>query len=224
MYEQAAGLAALAALYPPALLIAAVYLSSASPRMLTGLYLTGAALVTAIAAVVILVVLRSSGLSLPGDRQPRYGLRVGLGVLAVAAAGYLVWRYRHRRPADADKPGKPAKPGRISRMTAHPRPLTALGVGALLFAPGVGFVAAIQVVATAKAGPGPTVAALIIVVVIDLAFAWLPLALHLIAPDATTRTLKSINAWLAVRGRGLMVGALAAVGAILIIDGAIGLT
>jgi Sap, sulfolipid-1-addressing protein len=227
MYEQAAGLAALAALYPPALLIAAVYLSSASPRRLTGLYLTGAALVTAIAAVVILVVLRSSGLSLPGDRQPRYGLRVGLGVLAVAAAGYLVWRYRHRRPADAgkpDKPGKPAKPGRISRMTAHPRPLTALGVGALLFAPGVGFIAAIQVVATAKAGPGPTAAALIIVVVIYLAFAWLPLALHLIAPDATTRTLKSINAWLAVRGRGLMVGALAAVGTILIINGAIGLT
>lgn len=223
MYGQAAGLAALAALYPPALLIAAVYLSSASPRKLTGLYLTGAALVTAIGAVVILVALRGGGLSLPGDRQPRYGLRVGLGALALAAAGYLVWRYRRRSP-DTGRPGKPPKPGRISRMTAHPRPVTALAVGALLFAPGVGFIAAIQVVATAKAGPGPTVVAIVIVVVIDLAFAWLPLALHLIAPDATTRTLKALNAWLSVRGRDLMIGALGAVGAILIIDGAIGLT
>jgi Sap, sulfolipid-1-addressing protein len=223
MYEQAAGLAALAALYPPALVIAAVYLSSASPRKLTSLYLAGAALVTAIGAVVILVALRGGGLSLPGNRQPRYGLRVGLGALAIAAAGYLVWRYRRRRP-DTARPGKPPKPGRISRMTAHPRPLTALAVGALLFAPGVGFVAAIQVVATAKAGPGPTVAALVIVVIIDLAFAWLPLALHLIAPDATTRRLKAINAWLGVRGRELMIGALGALGAILIIDGAIGLT
>jgi Sap, sulfolipid-1-addressing protein len=223
MYGQAAGLAALAALYPPALLIAAVYLSSASPRKLATLYLAGAALVTAIGAVVILVALRGGGLSLPGNRQPRYGLRVGLGALAIAAAGYLVWRYRRRSP-DTAKAGKPSKPGRISRMTAHPRPLTALAVGALLFAPGVGFIAAIQVVATAKAGPGPTVAALIIVVIIDLAFAWLPLALHLIAPDATNRTLKAINSWLGVRGRELMIGALGAVGAILVIDGAIGLT
>jgi len=223
MYGQAAGLAALAALYPPALLIAVVYLSSANPRRLTALYLTGAALVTVIAAVIILVVLRAGGLSLPTDRPPRYGLRVGLGVVAVAAAGYLVWRHRHRSPATAVKPGKPSKPGRISRMTAHPRPLTALAVGALLFAPGVGFIAAVQVIATAKAGPGPTVAALVIVVVIDLAFAWLPLALHLIAPEATTRTLKAMNAWLGLHGRELMIAALSAVGTILIVDGALGL-
>jgi hypothetical protein len=223
MYGQAAGLAALSALYPPALIIAVVYLSSANPRKLTGLYVVGAAVMTAVAAVVILVALRAGGLSLPANRPPRYGLRVGLGVVAVAAAGYLVWRYRHRGPAAAAKPDKSAKPGRISRMTAHPRARTALAVGALVFAPGVGFIAAVQVIATAKAGTGPTVGALILVVVIDLAFAWVPLTLHLIAPDATTRTLKAMNAWLGVRGRELMIGALAAIGAILIIDGAIGL-
>jgi hypothetical protein len=225
MYAQAAGLAALSALYPPALLIAVIYLSSASPRRLTGIYVAGAALMTVLAAVVILVALRAGGMSLPANRPPRYGLRVGLGVVALAAAGYLVWRYRHRSP-DAAKPGEPgktAKPGRISRMTAHPRARTALIVGAVVFAPGVGFIAAVQVVATAKAGLGPTAAALAIVVVIDLALAWVPLTLHLIAPDATTRTLKSMNAWLGVHGRVVLIGALAAIGAILIIDGAIGL-
>jgi hypothetical protein len=44
MYGQVAGLAALPAIYPPALVIAAVYLSSASPRKLAGLFLVGAVL------------------------------------------------------------------------------------------------------------------------------------------------------------------------------------
>ena len=221
MYGQAAGLAALAALYPPALLIAAVYLSSASPRRLTVYFLAGALVMTIVAGVVILAALRDGGLSLPTNRPPRYGLRLGLGVLALIAAGYLAWRYRHRGPDETIKSGKP---GRISRMTAHPRPMTAVAVGTLLFAPGVGFVAAVQVIATAKASLSATAIALAMVVVIDLAFAWVPLVVHLIAPEATTRALKSINAWLSARGRVLAVGAVGAIGAILFVDGLVGLT
>jgi hypothetical protein len=217
MFGQAAYLAALAALYPPALLITAVYLSSANPRKLAGVYLVGALLMTAVTAIVVLVALRAGGLSLPKNRPPRYGLRVGLGALALAAAGYLAWRYRHRRPST------PAKPGRISRMTAHPRPLTALGVGVVLFIPGVGFIAAVQSIATAKANLAATAGALVLVVVIDLAFAWLPLVLYLIAPQATARTLKAINTWLSAHGRALMPVALSAVGIILVVDGATGL-
>jgi len=108
-------------------------------------------------------------------------------------------------------------------MTAHPRPLTALAVGVLLFMPGVGFIAAVQVIATAKASAVATAAALVMVVVIDLAFAWVPVVVYLIAPEATTRALKTINAWISTRGQALLVIALAALGAILVIDGAIGL-
>jgi type II secretory pathway component PulM len=220
MFGQAAGLAALAAVYPPALLIAAAYLSSASPRKLAAVYLAGAVLMTAVAAIVILVALRAGGLSLPANRPPRYGLRVGLGALALAAAGYLVWRSRHRRASDS---AEPSKPGKISRMTTQPRPLTALVVGVVLFLPGVGFIAAVQVIATAKASLIATAAALVLVVVIDLAFVWLPLVLHLIAPDKTMRTLRTINAWLHAHGRALMPAALAAIGTILLIDGLTGL-
>jgi hypothetical protein len=220
MYGQAAELAALGAVYPPALLIAAVYLSSASPRKLAVVYLAGAVLMTAVAAIAILVVLRAGGLSLPANRPPRYGLRVGLGALALAVAGYLVWRSRHRRAPD---PAKPVKPGRISRMTAQPRPLTALAVGVVLFLPGVGFIAAVQAIATAKASLTATAAALVLVVVIDVAFVWLPLVVYLIAPDGTVRTLRTINAWLSAHGRALMPAALAAVGIILLIDGVAGL-
>jgi Sap, sulfolipid-1-addressing protein len=220
MYQQAAGLAALAAIYPPALLIAAVYLSSARPRKLAALYLTGATLMTVVAAIVIVAVIRAGGLSLHSGRQPRYGLRLGLGVLALAAAGYLIWRYRHRHPLVQ---AKPAKPGRISRMTANPRPLTALAVGVVLFAPGVGFIAAVQVIATSKASLAATAAAVAMVVVINLALVWLPVVIHLIAPERTTHALKATNAWLSAHGHALLVGALSAIGAILIINGAINL-
>ena len=108
-------------------------------------------------------------------------------------------------------------------MTAHPRPLTALAVGVVLFAPGVGFIAAVQVIATAKASVAATVTALVMVVVIDLAFAWLPVALHMVAPEATTRWLKAANRWLGAHGRALLTGSLGAVGTILLIDGVIGL-
>jgi Sap, sulfolipid-1-addressing protein len=220
MYEQAAGLAALSALYPPALLIAAVYLGSTSPRRMALLYLLGAVVMTVVSGVIILVALRAGGLSLPARRTPRYGLRLGLGVLAIVAAGYLALRERHRR---RNPPKGPKKPSLVSRMAAHPRPLTAVAVGLLIFAPGVGFVAAVQVIATAKEGLAATIGALVLVVGIDVAFAWLPLAVYLIAPDRTTRALKALDGWLGAHGRVLLIGAIAAIGVILIADGAVGL-
>ncbi len=220
MYEQAAGLAALGALYPPALLIAAVYLGSTSPRRMTLLYLAGAVLITAVCGVVILVALRAGDLSLPTHRTPRYGLRLGLGVLALAGAGYLTLRERRRR---RHPPGGPKKPGLAARMAAHPRPLTAVAVGILLFAPGAGFVAAVQVIATNKEDLAATAAALVLVIVIDVVFAWLPLIVHLIAPERTTRALKALDGWLGAHGRVLLIGAVGAVGVILVLNGAIGL-
>jgi hypothetical protein len=220
VYEHAAGLAALAAICPPALLVAAVYLGSARPHRMAGLFLGGAVLSTVIVAVVVLVALRSGGLSLPSNRPPRYGLRIGLGVVALAACGYLVRRLRTPRQPD---PAKPKKESRISRMTSQPRPLTALAVGILLFSPSVGFIAAVQVIATAKASLASTAGALALIIVIDLVFAWMPVAVYLVAPDRTTRALKAMNAWLALRGRALLAASLGAIGVIMLIDGAVGL-
>jgi Sap, sulfolipid-1-addressing protein len=221
VYEQAAGLAALAALYPPALLIAAVYLGSTSPRRMTLLYLVGAVVITAISGVVILVALRAGGLSVPANRTPRYGLRLGLGILAIIGTGYLAVRERRRRQHPR---AGPKKPGLAARMAAHPRPLSAVAAGILLFVPGVGFVAAVQVIATARAGVAATAGALVLVVAIDVAFAWLPLAVHLVAPERTTRSLKALDGWLGVHGRALVIAAIGALGVILVVDGAIGLS
>ena len=51
-------------------------------------------------------------------------------------------------------------------MVANPTPLNAFLVGVIVFAPGVAFLAALQVIATARAGVGLNALALIIVVVI----------------------------------------------------------
>jgi Sap, sulfolipid-1-addressing protein len=214
---QAAGLALLASLSPTALLVSAVYLGSSRPR-LTGLfYLAGAVVMSLVMGIVLLEVLRSVGLSHPREHTPRYGLRLGLGILLLAAGAFVA--KRRPRPPDPAQ----AKPGLVSRMIANPTPLSAFLVGVLIFAPGVTFLAAVQVIATARATVELTALAVVIVVVINVLLVWLPILLHLIAPDVTGRRLTAFNAWLRAHAHTILVVVLIAGGAIMIVNGSLGL-
>jgi len=214
---QAAALALLASLSPTALLVSAVYLGSARPR-LTGLfYLAGAVAMSLAMGVVILVVLRGAGLSRPHEHTPRYGLRLGLGILLLAAGIFVATR----KPRQPD-PAQP-RPGLVSRMIANPAPLSAFLVGILIFAPGVTFLAALQVIATARASVELTTLAVAIVVIINVLLVWLPIVLHVVAPGPTARRLGAFNAWLRAHGRTVLVGVLVVVGAIMIFNGSYGL-
>lgn len=217
MILQAAGLALLAALSPTALLVAAVYLGSARPRLTGTLYLAGAILMSLVMSLVVLAILRNTGLSHHSQREPRYGLRLGLGVVILAAGIVLA-----KRKPKAPDPGK-AKPGLVSRMIANPAPASAFAVGLLLFAPGITFIAALQVIATAKASLKLTAAAIIVVVVINVALVWLPLVLHLVAPGLTARKLTAFNSWLRANGNKILIAVLIAAGAIMIGNGIYGL-
>jgi Sap, sulfolipid-1-addressing protein len=217
MLIQAAGLALLAALSPTALLVAAVYLGSSRPRVVTVFYLAGAVVMSLIMAVVILEVLRGANLQRPGEHTPRYGLRLALGILLLAAA--IVVARRKRPPPDPAK----ANQGFVSRMVADPAPRSAFLVGILVFAPGVSFLAAVQVIATARASFDLTLIALTIVVVINVLLVWLPIVFHLIFPAATTRYLTAFNGWLRAHGRLILICVLAAVGGIMVVNGIYGL-
>jgi Sap, sulfolipid-1-addressing protein len=213
---QAAGLALLSALSPTALLIAAIYLGSARPGLTSMFYLAGAVVMSLVMGVVVLLVLRSAGLNHPDQHAARYGLRLGLGVVLLAAAVFVA----ARKPREPD----PAKAhGLVSRMVAEPAPLSAFLVGLLVFAPGVTFIAALQVIATASAGPDLTSLAVILVVVINVLLVWLPIMLHLIAPTATERRLKAFNHWIRAHGTTLLIGVLIVAGGIMIFDGIYGL-
>jgi hypothetical protein len=213
---QAAGLALLSALSPTALLIAAIYLGSARPGLTSMFYLAGAVAMSLVMGVVVLVVLRTAGLNHPDQHAARYGLRLGLGIVLLAAAVFVA----ARRPRQPD----PAKAhGLVSRMVAEPAPLSAFLVGLLVFAPGVTFIAALQVIATASAGPDLTSLAVILVVVINVLLVWLPIMLHLIAPTATERRLKAFNHWIRAHGTTVLIGVLVVAGGIMVFDGIYGL-
>jgi hypothetical protein len=211
----AAGFAFLSALSPTALLVAAIFLGSATPRRTILSFLCGALLVTVVAAVVLFVVLRAGGLSQPDEREARYALRLGLGVLALGVSMLLALR----RPS----PDPDNRPELVLRLASQPGPRSAFAVGLLAFIPGVTYVAAVQVIATTKTGPVLAVLALALVVAIDVAFAWLPLLLFIVTPEATRRWLTAINGWLHAHGRHLVVAATTIAGLALAINGAAGL-
>jgi hypothetical protein len=215
---QAAGLALLAALSPTALLVAAVYLGSARPRLTATFYLIGAVAMSLVTGVVILVVLRAASLSRPDEHTPRYGLRLGLGILLRIAA--VVVARRKPKPPDPDKPAS----GIVNKLVANPVPWSAFVAGLLIFAPGVTFLAALQVIATSNASDFETALAIIIVVVINVLLVWLPIVMHIIFPNRTTRYLNAFNGWLRAHGRAIVIVVLIVVGLIMVGNGIYGLT
>jgi hypothetical protein len=217
---EAAGFAFLAAISPTALLVMAVFLSSAEPRRNALMYSAGAILMTVTAAVAALFALRAAALELPSRHDPRYGVRLALGVLALAGAVALSWR---RRPRPARDPAAEAGRNLVSRLTAQPSPRTAFTAGLIVFAPSVTFLAAVQVIATAGTRPLVTVIGLLIVVNVCLLVVWLPLFGYFAAPSATTGMLKSCNDWLRAHGREVTVWALVVGGLVLVVNGALGL-
>jgi hypothetical protein len=214
---QSAGLALLASLSPTALLVAAIYLGSARPMRTAAFYLAGALAMSLVMGVVLLVVLRSVDLSRPGEHGPRYELRLALG-LALVVAGLVVAK---RKPGPPD-PAKPQQ-SRISRMATSPAPRSAFVVGILVFAPGATFLAAVQVIATARAGLELTLFAVGMVVVINVLLVWLPLVFYLLAPTPTTHYLTSFNGWLRAHGHTVLVWALVVAGSIVAGNGIYGL-
>jgi hypothetical protein len=213
---EATGLALLAALSPTALLVTAVYLGSDRPKLIAAVYLLGAVIMSLVMGVLILLALRNAGLSHSNQRSPRYGLRLGLGIVLLAA-GILVARRRPSR--DPQQPSQ----GLVSKLTQRPTPLAAFLAGVLIFAPGATFLAALQVIATARASVELTVVAVLIVVVINVVLVWLPIVLYLAAPEMTSRHLTAFNTWLRVNGRTVSVGVLTVAGAFLIANGIYGL-
>ena len=111
----------------------------------------------------------------------------------------------------------------MARLVASPTPQTAIAAGLVIFTPALTFIAAIQVIATARAGFPLSTLGLLMVVVINVAFVWLPFLAYLAAPDLTTRTLTAFNAWLRAHGRILLALALLVAGAALTVNGLLGL-
>lgn len=220
MFEEAAGLALVAAISPTVMLMAMLYLGSRRPGQNTLWFLLGGIVIVTVVGVAALLAIRAGGLSLPSHHQTRYGLRLGLGLLAITAAVVIALRMpAERKPKEA----KGKSRGPVQRLTAEPRPLTAFVVGIVMFGPSITFLAAVQVVASDKVSVAATAGAMAMIVVLVVSFAWLPLLAYLIAPDATVRGLHAIEAALRRRRKMIMVSAIGLIGILLTVQGIAGL-
>jgi hypothetical protein len=218
MLIQAVGLALLAALSPTAVIVSAVLLGSANPQRMVLMFLAGAIVMTAIMAAIVFAILQGGHLYQPAERQPRYGLRLGLGL-----AMLLVGAYLRRRGAKRPDPAATDK-GIITRLISRPGDMTTFIVGVLVYTPGLTFIAAVQAVATAKRSLPASIVLLAVVIGITVACAWMPLILYRLAPDGTARFLRDLDRWLRSHGYLLTVAALFIGGIFLTIDGFLGLT
>jgi MFS family permease len=223
LFEQAAELALLAAIYPPAILVAALYLASARPGKTTAFYVAGGLLVVAVFGTIALILLRAGGISLPSHHHTRYGLRLGLGVVALIAA-VLIYRHKPKPKKPEEDAGKQKKPGLIARWSAEPKPLTAFVVGIFMFGPSITFIAAVQVVASSKADVAATIGAMAMIIAITIVFAWLPLVAYLVAPARTTRALKAFEGWLRRNRQNVLAAAVGVIGLLLVAQGIAGVT
>jgi Sap, sulfolipid-1-addressing protein len=222
MLGEAAGLAALAGLSPTALLVVAVFLGAENPRRIVLIYLVGGIVMTVLIAVVVYVVLQGGHVYKPRQHATRYGLRLGLGLLMLIVVPFL--RRHWNQAGEARDTGKKGGGGLLGRMIATPRPVAAFLVGVIVYSPPVAFIAAVQVVATAKESTADAVGAIILLIAITLTFIWLPFVLHLVAPDQTRRFLEALNGWLGRHGRTLVLSALVVGGVYLTVNGILGLT
>ena len=87
---QAAGFALLAAISPTAAAADGGLPRVRSPRTTAFMYLVGAVLMTVVTAVAALIIIRTTGLDQPRQHDARYGLRLGLGILAAVAAVVVI--------------------------------------------------------------------------------------------------------------------------------------
>jgi len=210
-------MALLAAVSPTALLVSAIYLGSDRPRATVLSFLAGAVVTATAVGIVVLLLLRTGHFDLPRNRQPRYGLRLGLGLLIITAA-VVVARWNRHTPRRAKE-----KKGLVARLATSPGPKAAFLAGVLVFGPSMTFIAAVQVVATAHADTALTAAGIVVVVTIDVMLVWLPFLAYLAAPEPTTRHLAAFNGWLRLHGRVILAAALAVAGVVVTANGLAGL-
>ena len=209
-------MALLSSLYPFGLVALVLLFGATRPRARSAVFLVGAAVCLLAVGFLFVFVLRGAGLTDGSNSTPRYGVRVGLGVVFLVAA----WLLAHR-PAK-EKTGN-GQPSRVSNAVAGSGLLAVFVVGVGMYTPSPTYLAALDVVGGTKMSTAATVAWVVIVVALVLITIEVPIGLYFVAPGWTIPKLQALNGWLDRNGRTLLVYVLAVLGVWQIIDGLVGL-
>jgi Sap, sulfolipid-1-addressing protein len=211
------------ALNPGALVASAFFLRRERGVRLDNAFLIGGLLISAVIGIVVLELIRLTGLELPKRSAPRYDIRLILGILALVLAASLPWLRSHLRRKSAAGAQKPDPATRLMQKASIGG---AIVVGVLVFAPTPQYLAGLQGIASAEKRLAVAVLLVLGAAVVNVAVVWLFLAAYLAAPDRTKAHLAKASTWVDwVKSHSDLIIriVLAIVGVALVISGATGL-
>jgi len=215
-----------ASLNPTLVAATTVMLLLESPKKLMLGYLLGAYMTSITLGLVIVFSLSNSSASNTTENTISPAVDIGLGTIALAAAFVLYTgraerlreRRRERKAAKSDK-GPPRWQRELSKGSAK----TTFVIGALLSLPGASYLAGLHEIHKLKY---PTTTTVLLVIGFNLVMLWLlevPLASFLVAPGWTPRAIEHAKRWVSRHAHMFAIRGFAAVGALLVIKGLIGL-
>ncbi len=194
-------------------------------RLMIG-YLLGAYMTSITLGLIIAFSLSDSSATNTTQHTIGPAVDIGLGAIALAISFGLQTgrdeRLRERRTRR--KAAKPDKgPPRWQRELSKGSPRTTFVIGALLTLPGASYLAGLNQIHKLKYS---TTATVLLVVGFNLVMLWLlevPLASFLVAPAWTPRAIERVKSWVSRHAHVFAVRGFAAVGALLVIKGVVGL-
>jgi hypothetical protein len=215
-----------ASLNPTLVAATTVMLLLDKPAKLMLGYLLGAYMTSITLGLVIVFSLSGSSASNTTENTVSPAVDIGLGAVALAVS-FVLYTGRHERLRERRRERKAAKPDkgppRWQRELSRGSARTTFVVGALLTLPGASYLAGLDEIHKLKYSTTVTV---LIVVGFNLVMLWLlevPLASFVVAPDWTPRAIDRAKLWVSRHAHVFAVRGFAAVGALLVIKGIVGL-
>ncbi|MGZ6658261.1 MAG: GAP family protein [Solirubrobacteraceae bacterium] len=213
-----------ASLNPTLVAATTVMLLLDRPAKLMGGYLLGAMLTSITLGLVIVFSLSSAANTTQHTLSP--AVDVALGGIALAIA-WVLKTGRRERAAERRRARKSAKradgPPRWQRELSKGSPRTTFVIGALLTFPGASYLAGLDQIHKLHYSTTVTV---LLVLGFNVVMLWLlevPLASFLVAPEWTPRAIDRVKVWVSRHRHVFAVRGFAALGALLVIKGMIGL-
>lgn len=219
-------LALTASLNPTLVAATTVMLLLERPTRLMLGYLGGAFMTSITLGLVIVFSLSNSSTAKTTQNTLSPSVDIGLGAIALAISFVLyTGRYeRLKQRRQARKAAKPDKgPPRWQRELSKGSARTTFVVGALLTLPGASYIAGLTEIHKQKLSTALTV---LVVLGFNIVMLWLlevPLASYLLAPEKTPEKIDRAKAWVSRHAHMFAIRGFAAVGALLIIKGIVGL-
>ena len=215
-----------ASLNPTLVAATTVMLLLDKPAKLMGGYLLGAYLTSITLGVIIVFAASNSSTTNTTQNTLSPAVDIGLGAIFLAVS-FVLYTGRHERMLErrrARKAANPDKePARWQRELSKGSPRTTFVVGALLTLPGASYLAGLDEISKLNYSTAATV---LLVVGFNIIMLWLlevPLAAFLVAPDWTPQAIDRAKAWVSRHAHVFAIRGFAAVGALLVLKGIIGL-